>query len=194
VRGISYDAGVLWVVHSDANESDVVRIAKLDASSGSLLFETADLPWNGRGITRGAGSLWVVDALADVIRELDPTTLDELSSFNTPGGNTTGIAFDGVDLWIIDPFGQQIYRLSTAGAILGSFSVPNQHRWGLQWEGSGMWTPTGEVELSHYLPNGTIDETRTLEDLPAGTEVYFLALGNGTVFLSAGEFIYLQTW
>lgn len=194
VLGVAYDSGVLWVVHSAATVSDVVRIAKLDVTTHEVLYQTGELNWGGRDITIGAGSLWVVDALADVIRELDPATLDELSSFPTPGGNTTGITFDGFDLWIVDPFGQQAYRVSTAGAVLGSFSMPNEYRWALQWEGTGMWTTTGDVELSHYLPDGTIDDIRTLPGLSLGTQVFFFAFGDGKIYLSGGDRIYIQDW
>lgn len=194
VHGIAYDAGTLWVIHAAQGVSDIVRITKLDAVTRAVLVETGDLPWGGRDVTMGAGSLWLVDALADVIRELDPTTLDELSSFSTPGGNTTGIAFDGIDLWIVDPFAQTVYRLSAAGAILDSFSVPNEYRWALQWEGAGMWTTTGDVELSHYLPDGTIDGTRILPGLSIGIEVFFFAIGDGKVYVSDGELIHIQEW
>ena len=195
IRGIAYDAGVLWITHSAPDVSNVIRISKIDPGTGATLAESNDLNWNGRGITAGGGSLWVADALADVVHRVDPSNFSEIGSpFNTPGSEPTGIAFDGSDLWLTDPPLQRIYHLNTSGTVLGSFSIANGGGQGLEWEGNGMWTNTGASEQSHYLTNGTIDATRTFQGLPNATTVGDIALGNGKVYIPAGDIVYTQDW
>lgn len=195
VRGLAYDSsGFLWVIHSQEDVSDVVRISKIDVETRNTVFESSDYNWNGRGITLGEGSLWVADARADDIHRIDLTTLAVVSTFDTPRSEPNGIAFDGESLWLTDPFAQAVYQLTTSGAVIGSFGIPNAFRNGLEWEGSGMWTNTGDVELSHYLTDGTIDETRTLEGLPIGTHIYDIAIGAGKVYGSARDRIYVLDW
>jgi pimeloyl-ACP methyl ester carboxylesterase len=196
IRGIAYDAGALWVTHSDPAVSDVTKISKIDAATGTILATSNDLNWNSRGITVGAGSLWVADALADVIHRVDPSNFSEIGSpFRTPGTEPTGIAFDGTDLWLTDPFFQRVYHLSTSGAVLpGSFSILNLFRQGLEWDGTGFWTNTGPTEQSHYLKDGTINGVRSLQGLPNGTSIGDIAIGNGKAYLSAGDRIYIPNW
>jgi len=195
LRGVAYGNGVLWAVHSQAGgDADVVRMSKVDGHTGELLQESADFNWNGRGITIGADTLWVADALADVIHRVDPATLIPINSFNTPGTEPNGLAFDGTSLWLTDPFFQRTYQLNLAGQVTGGFAIPNAFRTGLEWESTGMWMTTGNTELSHYLPNGTITATRTLQGLPPGTFVYDIALGNGKVYISAGDRVFIQDW
>ncbi len=194
IRGIAYDAGVLWVTHSAPDVSNVIRISKINPQTGATLAESNDLNWNGRGIAVG-GSLWVVDALADVVHRVDPSNFGEIGPpFRTPGSEPSGIAFDGTDLWLTDPFLQRIDHLSTNGVVLGGFSIPNLFRQGLEWDGNGMWTNTGATEQSHYLTNGTIDATKTFQGLPSGTSIGDIAIGNGKVYISAGNTIYTQDW
>ena len=194
LRGLAYDSGALWVLHSQAGVSDVIRISKIDTLTRQVLQESSELGWNGRGITLGAGSLRVADAHNDRVHRLDPSTLAVITSFSTPGSEPNGLAFDGVNLWLADPFFQAVYKLTTSGTVVGTFGIPNAYRNGLEWEGSGLWTNTGQVELSHYLPDGTIDATRTLEGLPGDTQIYDIALGDGTVYAWAGNRVYVQDW
>lgn len=193
--GIAYGAGVLWATEEVAR--DVVRILKIDAQTGQLLSESGTMGWNGRGITVGQGSLWVTDALADVIHEVNLDDFTEMRPpFRTPGTEPTGIAFDGTDLWLIDPFFERIYQLSTTGDVISSLAVPNAFRTGLEWETDGVWTTTAETEVSHYPTDtdGTISATKTLESLPSGTFVYDIAIGDGKVYISAGDTIYARDW
>lgn len=194
IRGLAYESSVLWVLHAPAGVGGVVRIAKIDPVSRELLLESGDLNWHGRGMTVGAGSLWVVDALSDTIFRVDPDTLQVVSSFDTPGPEPMGAAFDGTDLWHVDPLLETVYQLTTEGSILSTFTVPNAFRTGMEWEGSGMWLTTGDTEISHYLPTGVIDEVRALPGLPLGTQIFDLAIGDGEAYLGAADRILIQVW
>jgi hypothetical protein len=193
IRGLAYGNAALWVTHSELSVGDVVRISKVDPTTGEVLQQSGDLHWNGRGIALGAGSVWVVDAAADVIHRLDPSTLTPISSFGTPGSEPTGLAFDGATLWLTDPFFQRTYNLSLTGQVIGGFTIPNFFRQGLEWENAGMWMTTGVADLAFYLPDGTITATRTLQGLPdlSGGDI---ALGDGRVYIAAVDRVYVQTW
>jgi len=193
VKGIAYDAGILWALTAEP-----MGILKLDATTGEVLLELG-LDGNIRGITVGAGSLWMTEATYDRVLRVDPSNLSTISRFPTstwesPSTEPNGIAFDGTSLWFTDPYWQRVFKVSTAGARLNEFYIPNAYRQGLEWDGAGLWTNTGALELSHYLTDGTIDQVRTLTGLPAGTHVFDLAIGNGKVYLSFNDGIYVQAW
>ena len=158
------------------------------------MHESNDLPWNGRGITSGNGYLWIADALGDVIRKIDSSNFSQVNSFYTPGTEPNGITFDGINLWLTDPWFQKIYQLDTLGGIISSFNIPNEYRTGLEWESSGMWTKTDTNEISFYATSGTITSTKTFDFLPPGKSFYDIAIGNGKVYVSSGETIYIQSW
>lgn len=195
LRGLAYDSGVLWVLHSQqGGTSDIIRIAKIDCITGELLQESGDLGWNGRGVTVASGSLWVADAHADVIRRLDLADLTEQDSFATPGSEPNGLAFDGASLWLTDPFFERVYRLSLNGAVMGSFPISNSFRNGLEWDSLGLWTNTDKAVISRYLQNGTISMVRPLAGLPVGVQIYDIAIGAGLLYISAGDTIFVQDW
>lgn len=194
IRGIAYESGLLWATHGPPDSGNVVKIAKIDPSNGQILLQSNDLLWNGRGITVGAGALWVSDALADIVHKVDPTTLNEISSFPTPGSEPNGIAFDGSSLWLTDPWFQNIYQLDTSGTVISNFSIPNEFRTALEWEGAGMWTKTDTNKVSFYTTSGSITSTRTLTVLPSGNTFFDIAIGGGKVFISSGDKIYIQDW
>lgn len=194
IRGIAYESGLLWATHGPPDLSNVVKIAKIDPSNGQILLQSNDLLWNGRGITVGAGALWISDALADIVHKVNPTTLNEISSFPTPGSEPTGIAFDGNHLWLVDPYFQNIYQLDTSGNVVSNFSVPNEFRSGLEWQGAGMWTNTDTNKVSFYTTSGSITSTKTLSNLPIGQGIFDFAIGGAKVFISSGDKIYIQDW
>jgi glutamine cyclotransferase len=192
IKGLAYDSGILWAI---ATIGDSTKIYRINPDNGQILLESSSqLNWNGRGITVGAGFLWIVDPTADVIRKLDPSNFSQLASFNTPGSEPNGITFDGTNLWLTDPFFQKIYQLSTTGGVISYFNIPNAFRNGLEWEGTGMWTNTDTNKVSFYTTTGTITTTKTLEQ-NIYTYIYDIAIGDGKVYISnGGDKIYIEIW
>lgn len=128
----------------------------------------------------------MTDALQDVIHEVDPSRFQEKSVFSTPGTEPCGITFDGTALWLTDRWYQSTYRLDTAGNVIGSFSIPNENRWGLEWMGDGMWTSSEAAMLAFYTPSGRLVATEELTRLPAGTEILDIAISSIKLFASSG--------
>ena len=199
LHGLAYDSGVLWATHRD--NFGKFRISKINPTTGQILLESNDLGQSSaaRGITVALGSLWISDARNDDITRIDPANFNVISSFNTPGSEPNGIAFDGTNLWLTDPFFQKIYELNTSGGVVSNFVVGPDRRPALEWENNGMWTNNGATGLSHYLPDGTIDDSVTITGLPDGTVIYDLAIGSGKVYLSTHHSvlpsrIYILDW
>jgi len=158
------------------------------------LLESGNIGDNGRGITVGAGALWVTKATADVISKVDTSTFAQLASFSTPGSEPNGIAFDGTNLWLTDPYFQKVYKLNTSGGVLTNFAIPNLFRTGLEWDNGGLWMNTDTNKVSFYTTSGTITSTRTLQ-LPTGYSNFFdIAIGGGKVYISSYDKIFVQSW
>ena len=66
---------------------------------------THDLAWDGH-------TLWAVDAVADLVYQLNPYTGAVLRSFAAPTGNTRGLAWGGHTLWAVDAATDLIYQIS----------------------------------------------------------------------------------
>jgi len=195
IHGAVYHQEVLWITHGPAGASDFCKIAKVDPTTGAVLAESQELQWNGRGITVAEGDLWIVDARADVVHRVDPVTFSEISHFSTPGTEPNGITYDGTNLWLLDPWFQHVYELTTSGSVVSSFSVPNAGQEGLEWDGSGMWIDTADTVLSHFLPDGTTDDQVDVTVMPAGGRIYDIAIGEGRLFVTtAGDTIFIQDW
>lgn len=190
VMGLDLEPGALWVSHGPAGDSDHMTISRLDPLTGAIAQE-ASFDFNGRGVCYGLGSLWVVDAMMDRIHRIDPQTLVEISSFATPGTEPCGITCDGTALWISDPWRQRIDRVSSAGAVIGGFAIPNAFHTGMEWDdytGCGFWTPTGDEEVTLYSPDGVILATRSVP-LDAGDQPLFdVAMDAGRCFASSGPY------
>jgi hypothetical protein len=185
VHGVTYSSGVLWVTSSSqSGDGDDCKIAKLDPTTYAVLQESAELRWNGRGICVGAGSLWVTDALADRVHRVNPATLQETGSFSTPGSEPCGITFDGTALWLTDPYAQRTYKLSTSGTVVSSFSIPDVSRFGLEWQGGGLWTPTGDATVGFYSTSGQLTQTKTLECVPSGSRLFDIAINGNSWYLA----------
>ncbi len=190
VMGLDLEPGALWVSHGPAGDSDHMTISRLDPLDGDIVLE-ASFDFNGRGICYGLGSLWVVDAMMDRVHQIDPQTLVEIASFSTPGTEPCGITCDGVALWISDPWRNRIDRVSSNGAVIGGFGIPNAYHTGLEWDdhtGCGLWTPTGDQVITLYGPTGAVLATRTVTLDTGDDPVFDVAMDAGHCFASSGSF------
>ncbi|MFH1219361.1 MAG: FlgD immunoglobulin-like domain containing protein [Candidatus Eisenbacteria bacterium] len=191
VMGLFYQPGTpatLWVTSApDIYNADVCKIWQLNATDGTVLRESGRFAYNGRGICYAWGSLWVVDALQDVVHELDPADFHEKSRFYTPGSEPCGITFDGTYLWLTDPWYGRIYKLTSSGTVVGGFSFGSSgYYWALDWDfdGGGMWTNSSATQLGHHTEAGVCDDTYQVTCLPSGSQIADLAIGSGVWYVS----------
>ena len=95
--------------------------------------------------------------------------------------------------WVTELEVNKTYQVTTTGTVLRSFPLPNANGDGLEWEGTGVWTNSGDNEVSHFQSDGTFDVERTVQ-LPIGVRLYDIAIAPGRVYISAGDRIYTQDW
>jgi len=51
-------------------------------------------------------------------------TGDVLSSFSAPSAGTTGLTYDGTDLWTVDTLNREFVQLSVSGSVISTFPLP----------------------------------------------------------------------
>jgi hypothetical protein len=76
-----------------------------------------------------------------------------VGSFET-SWRPTGVAFDGYYLWTAEYNQPTLYRLTTAGSLVASYSFPAGEPWGLGFDGDYLWVTskggTGDVYKADF--------------------------------------------
>lgn len=76
-------------------------------------------------------------------------TGEVIKSFDTPGSCPTGLAFDGVNIWLADRKADKIFCIDKEnGKIIRSIQSPGYWPMGLAWDGDALWNSdvkTGKV-------------------------------------------------
>lgn len=80
----------------------------------------------------------------------DPDSFSVVSTFDAPGLNPRGLAFDGTNLWNADRDSDTIYELNPAdGSVISSFASPGSDPNGLTFDGTNLWN-ADRVDLTIY--------------------------------------------
>jgi len=90
-----------------------------------------------------------------------------VSSISALGGSTSGLAWDGTNLWASDDNKKLIYKLNpSTGEVKSSFSSHTYNIRGLAWDGSNLWIIeiSGSASIIHKLNpnNGEIVSSFTI--------------------------------
>jgi hypothetical protein len=86
------------------------------------------------------GFAWCLVLLLTMPGIAEAATCPVISSFPSPGGNNPdGLTWDGTHLWLSGPGTDQIYKLTTAGAVVTSFPAPGLSPKGIAWDGTNLW-------------------------------------------------------
>ena len=108
------------------------------------------------GICKNEGYLWHADYGANKIYKL-MTNGTPISSLNSSGTYSGGLAWDGTYLWISDTVDNRIYKLTTNGALIDSFNSPGADTGGLTWDGTYLWNAdTTDDKIYKLATTGTI--------------------------------------
>ncbi len=105
---------------------------------------------NARGLAFDSDNLWIsyasdasiyqgkilkIDVTGNILTSFDAP--GKLSSvYNTPA--TAGLTFDGTYLWNINYLDDTLYKITTSGEVVGTFSIPGYSS-GLAWDGNNLW-------------------------------------------------------
>ncbi|HEX7344109.1 MAG TPA: transglutaminase domain-containing protein, partial [bacterium] len=80
------------------------------------------------------------------------TTGDVLRSFPAPGTCSTGLCWDGKNLWVADLKSDTLYALNPDnGAVVRTLAAPTFRPVGLAWDGEQLWCVCGEEEKIYRL-------------------------------------------
>jgi len=105
---------------------------------GDGLGLTWSVTWDGEAI-------WTATLWGNVYR-LDPVTGAIVKQWQYPGPQAWGMTYDGQDLWINDFAEKRVYQMTTDGAVVSSFSIPDPTGGakGITWDGEALcimgWT------------------------------------------------------
>ncbi|MBI5481730.1 MAG: hypothetical protein HY906_22935 [Deltaproteobacteria bacterium] len=110
------------------------KIFQLDPATGATKRSIPAPAMGACGLTFDGACLWVTDAATDGrVYHVDPASGEVLSSFDGPGGpghQTTGVAWDGRDLWLHDEatgrakiHKVRVEDITEAGRCAGAFQV-----------------------------------------------------------------------
>ena len=105
---------------------------------GDGLGLTWSITWDGQAI-------WTATLWGNVYR-LDPVSGAILAQWQYPGPQAWGMTYDGEHLWINDFAEKRVYQMTTAGAALSSFAIPDPTGGakGIAWDGQALcimgWT------------------------------------------------------
>lgn len=133
-RGLAWDNSNLWGYHQIFGSSNKDRIIKYGA--GGTFLDSLNSPYEDYigGMCYGDGHLWVSVYYTGSgnpcwIYKIDPATGAVADSFETPGLQPQGLAFDGHSLWLAmddndgDP--EKIWEIDPAtGDTISSFDIP----------------------------------------------------------------------
>jgi len=139
----AYDGTYLWVDALDSTLNyylyQMTDTGSILASWKSPLARTVGVGWDGT-------YLW----LSSYFRVLGwATTAGSLVGSFATNWVPTGVAFDGHYLWAAEYNQPTIYRLTTVGSLVASYSFPAGEPWGLGFDGKYLWVTnkggTGDV-------------------------------------------------
>ena len=157
--GLTWDGEYLRIV---SNSDD--KILKL-TTEGVWVSEFAapNPPYQSpQGITWDGSTLWLSD---NGYGTTYPPSVNQLTTdgaiifsfqLDCDTRSLRGLAYDGVNLWLLVDTGRTIYRISTSGEILESFDLSDDigisgYVYGLTWDDSNLWVATRSPAAIYQL-------------------------------------------
>ena len=134
VADAAYDGADLWV----CGQADVF-VYRVNILNGDVQKRLNMQRGSFTACEFALGSLWLVDAQANKVLQVDPETGEVRGSFANPGTRADGLAFDGVRFWISDAQTLSIRELDLSGRTLRKYLSPGPSPQGLAFDGRFLW-------------------------------------------------------
>ncbi len=138
-----------------------------------------------------AEAIWTATLWGDVYR-LHPETGAVLAQWKYPGPQAWGMTYDGEHLWINDFADKRVYEMTTGGAVVSSFAIPDPTGGakGITWDGEALcimgWTSPTIYRVDR---RGTLLNTIPLQGGGGGIawdgEAFWVPGGHGIQRVSA---------
>ena len=142
VNDAAYDGADLWV----CGEADVF-VYKVNILNGAIQKRLNMQRGSFTACEFALGVLWLADAQANKILQVDPETGEVRGSFANPGTRAGGLAFDGARFWVTDAPTLSIYQLDAAGQLLRRYLSPGPSPQGLAFDGRFLWNADGNQRI-----------------------------------------------
>ncbi len=154
---------------------------------GDIIASFAAPGTNPDALAYGGGYLYCMRDMGgdDTIYRLNPATGSVLASFVSPAGNWgCGLAYLGADLYHGDSNPAGVFRMTTAGSVLGSFAVAGITG-GLTEEGSYLWLTDGNAFRRITTTGSTVSSfTTSFVPLDPG-------FGGSVLFVGSGDPVHM---
>lgn len=154
--------GLTWSLAIDGNDIWTTTVSgviyKLDSETGEILTELtapSAQPW---GMAFDGAVLWITDFAEKRTYSLDPTTGEELFSFDNPNQErgAKGLAWDGAYLYVMGWTTNIIYKMTRDGELVDTIQL-SEGGGGLTWDGTYFWTPCrGGARICKYSTSGKL--------------------------------------
>lgn len=140
--GVCYDGDDLWITVRNSTQ-----IIKLNIVTGATIRALTLTRGDFGPIDYWGSRLYITDRLTNSVLVVDPETGRIEKALSNPGFSLNGVAFDGVNLWIIDATQMKIFRLTASGSILMTYQTPGRAGAGISVSSGIMWTgdQTGKI-------------------------------------------------
>jgi DNA-binding beta-propeller fold protein YncE len=109
--------------------------------------------------------LVILSSFCLIFEIVDTTKADQrevVGYIPCPGNASTGLAWDGQNIWVADSGNYEIYKINPVdGTILKYFSSPGWVPWGLTWDGQYLWHSDCDKNMIYKIDPSTgtiIDE------------------------------------
>ncbi len=138
-HGITSDGTHLWSTDYDAR-----MLYCIDPSNGNVLdaFTTTNLTGTSlrspRGCTWDNGTIWI--ATKDDLWQIDPLTTNQIKRLQLDGTSLQGLAYDGINLWVVDTNSMSILCIDPAtGTTNTQLASPASSPRGVEFHDGSLW-------------------------------------------------------
>ncbi len=148
--GLGWDGTYYWM-----GENATRTIKKIHPLTGvEIDLISAPAPTNQSvwGVAYDGASVWSTNHMSpSAVYEQDPLDGTVLTEFSAPGPEASGLAHDGVSLWVSDTNTDSIYRVSETGTVEAGFPSPGTNPRGLGFDGVYLWNVDGDTRTVYKI-------------------------------------------
>ncbi|MGD8719605.1 MAG: hypothetical protein PVH29_12395, partial [Candidatus Zixiibacteriota bacterium] len=151
----AYDGSYLWY---DALNSSLEYYLYQADDAGSVLSSWKSPLNRTVGVAWDGSHLWLTSYYSNMGWVTTAGSL--VGSFDT-AWRPTGAAYDGEYLWTAEYNTAKLYRLTTAGSLLATYTFPAGEPWGLDFDGEYLWATNKDGAGTIYKVNISSDPAVT---------------------------------
>ncbi|MFH2143001.1 MAG: T9SS type A sorting domain-containing protein [Bacteroidota bacterium] len=168
IAGITYDGQNLL-----AEGYNEYQIYSLNPADGSIIRTIPTDIQRPYGLSFDGTNIWILDNANKIIKQLDITNGDIISSLSIDYGvetYPTGLVYIDGNLWYNDPIGpypnttgDKTHNIDLSAVQLHAFDAFGDYPSGMTFDGQYMWTSDNSSGLIHQVDLNTFEIIKTIE-------------------------------